>query len=95
MKAVRPSSKICAALAASAHDLNCLTSLSRPHCRYLTVAMDITAPLSLPLEASFDSYDLLYNAAQAYTKLAGYSFVTGKSERRKGRLLKVLHCKRG
>jgi hypothetical protein len=57
--------------------------------------MKAVAPLSLLSEASFDSFDSLYASAQAYAKLAGYAFVTEKSERRKGRILKFLHCKRG
>jgi hypothetical protein len=57
-------------------------------------AVDI-APLSLLPEGLFDSFDLLYASAQAHAKSAGYAFVIGKNEKRKGCYLKVLCCKRG
>jgi hypothetical protein len=40
-------------------------------------------PLSLPLEGEFASYEALFTAAQAHAKNSGYTFVVGKSERRK------------
>ena len=59
----------------------------------LIEAADILS-LSLPPERSYRSFEELYTAAQAHAKLAGYAFMTGKSESRKGRKLKLLHYKR-
>jgi hypothetical protein len=56
--------------------------------------MDIT-PLSLPPEGSFPLFEALLDSVQAHTRAVGYAFVTGKSKRRKGRIIKVLNCKRG
>jgi hypothetical protein len=46
--------------------------------------MDVIVPLSLPPETSFNPFESLYTAAQKHVKLAGYAFVIGKSEKRKG-----------
>ncbi len=51
--------------------------------------------LSLPPEASFNSFAALLEAAQPHAKSAGYAFVTKKSEKRNGRQITVLQCKRG
>jgi hypothetical protein len=60
----------------------------------LTSSTQIT-PLSLPPEGIFDSFELLYAACQRHAKAAGYAFVTAKSEKRGGRVIKTLACKRG
>jgi len=49
-------------------------------------------PLSLPLEGLFDSYEALFNSAQQYAKDALYAFVIGKTDRRKGRIIRILTC---
>jgi hypothetical protein len=51
--------------------------------------------LSLPPEGVFDSFEALESVCQAHAKSAGYAFTTHKSERRKGRWIKTLICKRG
>jgi hypothetical protein len=53
------------------------------------------APLSLPSEGIFDSFDQLYDACQQHARLAGYAFTTANSEKRDGRVIKTLICKRG
>jgi len=55
----------------------------------------IPAPLSLPPERDFDSYEELLQFAQAHAKSALYALVIGKSERRKGRMIRILVCQRG
>jgi len=52
-------------------------------------------PLSLPPERDFDSYEELLQFAQSHTKSALYAFVIGKSERRKGRIIRILVCQCG
>jgi hypothetical protein len=39
------------------------------------------APLSLPSEGIFDSFDQLYDACQQHARLAGYAFTTANIER--------------
>ena len=51
--------------------------------------------LSLPSEGVFRSFQTLFDSVQAHRKLAGYALIVKKSERRKGKWLKVLNCKRG
>jgi hypothetical protein len=53
-----------------------------------------TEPLSLPPQALFDSYDALLQSIQQHAKSAGYAFTTSKSERRKGKRLIYMGCKR-
>jgi hypothetical protein len=53
------------------------------------------ALLSLPPERVFESFDQLFNACQQHARLAGYAFTTAKSEKRAGRVIKTLICKRG
>jgi hypothetical protein len=51
--------------------------------------------LSLPLEGVFDTFDADFRSCQDYAKLAGYSFTIGKSDKKQGRAIKILICKRG
>jgi hypothetical protein len=69
------------------------TSPSLPH-NPDSIPASIT-PLSLPPEGIFESFDQLLNACQQYARLAGYAFTTAKSEKRHGKVIKTLICKRG
>jgi len=51
-------------------------------------------PLSLPPKRDFNSYEELLQFAQSHAKSALYAFVIGKSERRKGRIIRILVCQR-
>lgn len=57
--------------------------------------MGSTTPLSLPLEATYSSFEELLSAAQTHAKAAGFAFVTGKTKKKNGRIIKQLNCKRG
>jgi len=52
-------------------------------------------PLSLPPEAVFDSYEKLFKAIQQHAKEALYAFIISKSDRRKGRIIRIISCQRG
>ena len=52
-------------------------------------------PLSLPPEGVFHSFDQLLDTCQQHARLAGYAFITAKSEKRNGRVIKTLICKKG
>lgn len=52
-------------------------------------------PLSLPPEGIFESFDQLFDTCQQHARLAGYAFTTAKSEKRYGKVIKTLICKRG
>jgi FAR1 DNA-binding domain len=52
-------------------------------------------PLSLPSEGIFASFNQLYDTCQRHARLAGYAFAISKSEKREGRVIKILLCKRG
>jgi hypothetical protein len=51
-------------------------------------------PLSLPPEGVFQSFDALFSSLQEYGILAGCAYITKKSERREGRWIKTIACKR-
>jgi hypothetical protein len=48
--------------------------------------------LSLPPEGVFDSFEALDVFTKKYAKSAGYTVIIGKSERRKGRILRYINC---
>ena len=50
--------------------------------------------LSLPPEGVFNTFEALDSFTKEYTKSAGYTVVVGKSEKRNGRVLKFINCKR-
>jgi hypothetical protein len=52
-------------------------------------------PLSLPSEGIFASFNQLFNTCQQHARLGGYAFTIAKSEKRDGRVIKTLRCKRG
>ena len=53
-----------------------------------------TRLLSLPPKARFESFEELKSAAQAHALAAGYAFVIGKGDTKKGRKIRHLDCKR-
>ena len=55
----------------------------------------IKMSLSPPPIGLYPTFDALYTAAQQHAKTAGYALAILKGERRNGRLVKVLVCKRG
>src|SRR4051794_13624890 len=52
-------------------------------------------PLSLPPPGFYLSFDALFEAAQAHAASAGYAFTISRSTKKKGRIIKVLSCKKG
>jgi hypothetical protein len=69
------------------------TSLPLPH-NPDSIPASITL-LSLPPEGIFETFDQLLDACQQHARLAGYAFTTAKSEKRHGKVIKTLICKRG
>ena len=50
--------------------------------------------LSLPPEGEFQTFEALLTACQEHAKAAGYAFVKANSEKRSGRYIKTINCKR-
>ena len=55
----------------------------------------VVPPLSLPPEGCFDSYEALFTSAQQHAKSALYAFTIGNSERRNGKIIRIILCQYG